>query len=322
MKLYLGDTSDNFASWVLDQDPSAMLGTNDNLRLILSNNNNVYTSLMDVSRANIIELCLAADQIILYNDKWEDTDLERETKIFIDRVFGNTENEFYNHLNTALILNDIRKTEKPQLWAVGCSYTSSVGVGDDQRWAVKLADKIQRPVSILAYPGASITWAADQILRSDIKSGDTVAWLLTTMHRIDYYSESDHTVKIHPNLSVYAEDKDEILKLSDSEHKLLMRSLALKWHVYLSFKAIRQVINHCEKLNAKLILGQCLQNDIDTNSALLSLLKFHPGFVLKFSAQLYYDTFMLDLGTDNLHPGPITHEYIAEEFYKHLCSLK
>ena len=117
MKLYLGDTSDNFTSWVLDQDPSASLGTNDNLKLIRLNN--VYTSLMDISRANIIELCLAADQIILYNDKWEDTDLERETKIFIDRVFGNTENEFYNHLNTALILNDIRKTEKPQLWAVG-----------------------------------------------------------------------------------------------------------------------------------------------------------------------------------------------------------
>jgi hypothetical protein len=322
MKLYLGDTSDNFATWVLDQDPSAMLGTNDNLRLILSNNNNVYTSLMDVSRANIIELCLAASQIVLYNQRWEDIDLEIETKFFIDRIFSDTPTELYNHLNIALRLNDIRKTDKHQLWAVGCSYTSSIGVDDDQRWAVKLADKIQQPVSILAYPGAGITWAADQILRSDIKSGDTVVWLLTTIHRMDYYSESDHRVLVHPNISVYAEDRDEILKLSDSENKLLMRLITLKWNAYVAFKAIRQVISHCEKLGIKLILGQCLQSEVETNSALIRLLKLHPGFVLKFSAQLYYNTFMLDLGTDNSHPGPRTHEYIAEEFYKHLCSLK
>jgi hypothetical protein len=129
-------------------------------------------------------------------------------------------------------------------------------------------------------------------------------------------------VKVHPNLSVYKEDKDEILKLSDSEYKLLMRALTLKWNVYSSFKAIQQVIVYCEKLGAKLILGQCLRNDLETDSALVSLLKSHPGFVTSFSIQLYYNNFILDLGTDNMHPGPFTHEYIAEEFYKHLCSLK
>jgi hypothetical protein len=322
MKLYLGDTSDNFALWALDQDPSASLGTNDNFNVIISKNDNIYTSMMDTSRENIIKLCLIADQIIVYDQQWEDTNLEIETKKFTDMFFSNVPNEFYNHLNKALTLNDVRKTDKRQLWAIGCSYTSSIGVEDHQRWAVKLSQKMQQPVSILAFPGASINWAADQILRSDIRSGDTIVWLLTTMHRIDYYSESDHSVKVHPNLSVYKEDKDEILKLSDSEYKLLMRALTLKWNVYSSFKAIQQVIVYCEKLGAKLILGQCLRNDLETDSALVSLLKSHPGFVTSFSIQLYYNNFILDLGTDNMHPGPFTHEYIAEEFYKHLCSLK
>jgi hypothetical protein len=146
MKLYLGDTSDNFALWALDQDPSASLGTNDNFNVIISKNDNIYTSMMDTSRENIIKLCLIADQIIVYDQQWEDTNLEIETKKFTDMFFSNVPNEFYNHLNKALTLNDVRKTDKRQLWAIGCSYTSSIGVEDHQRWAVKLSQKTTKKI--------------------------------------------------------------------------------------------------------------------------------------------------------------------------------
>ena len=184
---------------------------------------------------------------------------------------------------------------------------------------------MDKETTILAYPGASIQWAADQLLRSDLRAGDIVFWLLTTTDRIDYYSESNRSVKVHSNLSIYKEDRDEILKLNKNEHSMLMKLLTHKWNVYKSINVIRQVINYCNKLGVQLHIGQALVNDLATDRALMSLLKPYPGFVLPFSVKLYYNNFLLDRGTDNQHPGPLTHQYIADEFYQsyiQLCSLK
>ena len=200
-------------------------------------------------------------------------------------------------------------------WAVGCSYTSSVGVTDEERWANKLAEKLNSPVSVLAKPAASIPWAADQILRSDIRAGDTVFWLLTTTARIDYFSESYEQVKVHPNLSVYKEDRDEIKKLNTLEDRILKQLLTFKWPTYLAIKSILQVKNYCSKIGARLILGQCLINDEETDQALLELLHKDPDFILEFSLNVQRGKFDLDLGTDAVHPGPKTHQYIAEKFY-------
>lgn len=210
---------------------------------------------------------------------------------------------------------DLDNVRQGPFWAVGCSYTSSVGVTNDERWANVLADKLGQPVSVLAKPAASIPWAADQILRSDIQSGDTIFWLLTTTARIDYFSESYEQVKMHPNLSVYIEDRDEIKKLNVVEERMLKQLLTFKWPTYLSIKSILQVKNYCNKIGAKLILGQCLINDKETDDALLELLHNDPGFVLEFTTKVQKGKFKLDMGTDGVHPGPLTHQYIAEKFY-------
>lgn len=325
MKIYIGDASIAFTQFVLQKDPTAVLCENDNIDNILSSNLTAYTSIFHVTRENFGKLCLAATEIELYNLTWHDQNAERETQQFIDLFFSSKTNKLYNSIISESALVGERKTNKSQIWAIGCSYTSAVGVTDNDRWANKLAKKLDKEVTILAFPGASIQWTADQLLRSDLQPGDTVFWLLTTTDRIDYYSESDQNVKIHSNLSVYEEDRTEILKLSKHEHTMLMQLLTHRWNVYKSINIIRQVINYCNKLGVQLYIGQALRNDTDTDTALMSLLRSYPRFVLPFSVKLYYNNFMLDRGTDNQHPGPKTHQYIADEFYQayiQLCSLK
>ena len=50
--------------------------------------------------------------------------------------------------------------------------------------------KLNLPVSTLAQGGTSIFWAADQILRSDIRKDDIVIFMLTSTHRFPYYTNS------------------------------------------------------------------------------------------------------------------------------------
>jgi len=210
---------------------------------------------------------------------------------------------------------DLDNVRQGPYWAVGCSYTSSVGVTDEERWANVLSTKLEQPVSVIAKPATSIPWAADQILRSDVQAGDTIFWLLTTTARIDYFSEAYEQVKMHPNLSVYDEDRDEIKKLNVVEERILQQLLTFKWPTYMAIKSILQVKNYCNKIGARLILGQCLINDEETDKALLELLHKDPNFILEFSVNVQQGKFKLDLGTDGVHPGPLTHKYIAEKFY-------
>jgi len=297
MRLYLGDTSEEFAERVKSIHPTALLCTNSNVTEVIGNDV-LYTSDSDVDHSNLIKLALSADRI--------DTDINcsQELKEFASLFFSK-----YPHV----ILNDLidqRKTDNQQIWCLGCSYTSSVGVENSERWATQLAKKLNVPVTVLAAPRASIPWAADQILRSDVKKGDQVFWMLTTAHRIDYYSEDDQHIKIWPEI-----DKKE---LGSFEYQLMSRVLTHKWLVYLSVKAIKQVQNYCDKLGVNLYIGQAMRNDSQTDSALMSVLMGHKGFVKDFSMQLQFDKFMLDLGTDQQHPGPLTHQRIADIFYNYV----
>jgi hypothetical protein len=330
MILYLGDESEKFAKSIIDQHADAILCTDDNIDDVI-NNKFLYTSICDVNRVNFSRLCLAAEKVNLYED-WSDIDLKKETNtIFglwsnpsIEKETTNFYNLFFNDIGNSTVdaitnackLVDQRKTDDKQIWAVGCSYTSSIGVEDHERWAIKLAEKMNKPVSILALHGSNITWAADQLLRSDIRSGDTVFWLLTGVCRIDYFSESDRSVRIYPTIKDW--EQEQVDYLGNYEYSMLMKLLTHKWNVYMSIKSISQVINYCKQLNVDLYFGQGIRNDPTTDNVLIKILKQYPNFILPFSVELYYDNFMLDIGTDDCHPGPKTHIKIAEDFYKYV----
>jgi hypothetical protein len=92
-----------------------------------------------------------------------------------------------------LKLSDVRKTSQPQLWVSGCSFAAGDGVQSNQRYGQILSDRLNLPVSFLAESGSSVTWAADQILRSDLRENDILIWGLTSIPRINYFKNN----KVH-----------------------------------------------------------------------------------------------------------------------------
>lgn len=211
--------------------------------------------------------------------------------------------EWYDKINPGLFcgLVDGRKTEGKNLWITGCSVTHGVGVEIEQRYASILSKKINLPTTLLSIPGSSIAWQADQLLQSDIRSGDIVIWGLTSFNRVNYSSDYNwKTASISNYLNIPKNKQywniDYFSSLSQSTPCI---------------KNILQVINFCRQLNAELYLInllECTWTDFifSKENNYLNLTKpFDTNERLMF----------IDLGTDNSHPGPRQHQEYAENIF-------
>jgi hypothetical protein len=214
--------------------------------------------------------------------------------------------------NRAIMLDllDGRKTESPQLWMVGCSLTNGDGVNTNERYGELIAKELNMECSWLTTWGASMGFCADQILRSDVRAGDIVIWGLTEMNRFTYYPDNAEKLEqVHGHW--YYEKHPKFKKIIPPE-RLLDQNL-----IYHSMISIHQVINFCKKLNVKLVLaGTCITNDK------INYLSNIPNYIhLKNAFNTNrWDPF-LDTGTDNTHPGPLTHRWFADEILTFLNQI-
>ena len=208
--------------------------------------------------------------------------------------------------------NDMSSTHRPVgnlIWAAGCSITHGYGINFQQRYSKLVADALDRQEVCLASPGSSIFWAADQILRTDIQSGDIVLWGLTDVARV----EIANTWMFEPvNIHAYS-------KMSKD-----LRYWNLQWfnsptQTLMAIHQIAQVQNFCHKLGAKLYLLNMI--DISWMSVILTQ---YPNYLdllqdlkIKNSIISY-----IDVGTDNRHPGPKQHQQWADKILKFINNFK
>jgi hypothetical protein len=199
-------------------------------------------------------------------------------------------------------ITDTHKTDKNPLWITGCSITVGQGVDANQRFADILATKLDLDPIILAKSGSSITWQADQILRSDIKKNDLVVWGLTNFARVDYAEGFDWQSQAASNL----EFKNFIWKYWTYEYfDSYTRSMEC-------IKSIQHVNNFCKKIKAKLILVNLLDN-VWSNLVFSKLSNYLDLTVpQKENNKFNY----IDFGWDNDHPGPKQHQLYADNIYQ------
>lgn len=184
---------------------------------------------------------------------------------------------------------------KPPLWVAGCSMSSSDGVNDDQRWGHLVAEELDLEEVNLAYPGQSIWYSADQLLRSDIRKGDIVVWQLTATSRVNVI-ENDELVGVPTNKAIHSEicNKYFTPEWYGSDTKKI-----------LDLRYIAQVQKVMEKIGARLYLVNMMGD-----SWINRLLDNDDAF-LTFNKLIYKD-----LGTDKQHPGPLQHQEYAKQITK------
>jgi hypothetical protein len=205
-----------------------------------------------------------------------------------------------------LALEDTRKVETEQLWAVGCSFTVGHALTDiNDRWADVVAKKLDLPVSVLAKYGTSIPWASDQILRSDIRPGDTVIWGLTGDCRFPYYEDGQVQ---HVTVQTYSKYKNIHPVISD-------KLLATDHMLYQAITAIDRVVADSKKVGYRLMLTQFpLCSFLEHELVILDYLSQFDFF---FHNYVDYRTDWLDSFSSG-HPGPKQHARFADLFVNHL----
>ena len=196
-----------------------------------------------------------------------------------------------------------RKTNDPVLWVAGCSMSSAEGVESNERWGHYVSNHFNLPEVNIARGGASITFAADQILRSDIRRGDRVIWGLTTVARVDYVNRDE----VYTSCVVTVAKERNVFDLYtidyfDSPTQQVQYT-----------KAVKQVVNFCQKIGADLVLANML---CDSNP-IVNYLKQLPNYVGCYNdLGLYSKLDFIDIGTDGSHPGPLQHQHFANEIIK------
>jgi hypothetical protein len=270
-----------------------------------------HTSIQDIGFDNIENVVRSANKIILVDLNLYADGIPPDEEYFqygrlireLFKVKHKVENfDWVSELNYNFFDNTVnqRTTNNPVLWTAGCSVTHGIGVDRADRWGSILSSRLNVPEISLAQPGQSIAWCADQILRSDIRSGDIVVWGLTNIARVEY-------AKKWELWSCPAGHYDSCLPPALQHYNLDYFTSQTKF-VY-AIKNILQVKNYCEKIHAQLYLANLL--DTTWLHVVFDSLPTYIDFCVNKTHN--ESLTFLDRGTDNSHPGPKQHLLYAEQ---------
>jgi hypothetical protein len=310
LKVLVGDNTTYLSSLALKKDPMAFLCTNDNVSTVISGT--AYTSLGDVSIQNFWQLINRADIVEYYPPAtWSSAELKDNTLIQLN--FLSHCKEIKNFKCTqypieSFWLADQRKTNNRQVWIVGCSYSHGTGVSSSNRFGSLIAEQLNLPVSFLTFPGTSISWAADQILRSDIRKDDIVIWGLTGCGRFSFVDEKNNFYPITTN----GYNMSDEFKLLVKENFLVSNHLLQD-----AITKIAQVTHTLDRLAIKYILGVFPLNDEQREKQFLQHVSQNRNSLL-----LYHPQGFIDRGWDNSHPGVKQHQWYADTILNFYNEIK
>ena len=306
LKLFVGDISINSGELLITiKNYQSVIEKSKTEKIV------AHTSFADMDKITKTEnpfytLLESANEIVYQPPvKWSDYkteytlhNMQRITEYYLsdisrrfDTVTGLKLDNWYHSDYVKLV--DKRTTPMKQLWIAGCSCSHADGVDPQQRYGSLLAEKISTPVSFLTAPGSGIEYIADQILRSDVQSGDIVVWGLTSEYRaFEWYNNHVR------HINTYDFDASELGNLAVvSEENRLFRS----------FLAVKQVENFCAKSGAKLIMFPVHASEALKLSLSNSAYYFPTDYAVNF----------IDVGTDKIHPGPEQHKSWSDFLYLH-----
>lgn len=236
-------------------------------------------------------------------------------------------------------LVDYRKTQSsPQFWVAGCSNACGSGLDNKElRYGQLVADHYGWECSFLCRGGSSIDFAADQIIRSDIRQGDVVIVGLTGIERYTWFV-ANNQVDVCTGVERLVKLKPELYKGGDI--KLLSKIRANDARINFAERYVNQIVAQCKKSNAILVLMVHEHLSLPENATRFTKFLSQFDCFLDLTNEMYkkyqlgfhciqtdngivvYNNTasiknlntvdVIDLGNDNRHPGPMTHQAWAD----------
>jgi hypothetical protein len=255
-----------------------------------------HTSVGDLSPYDILSVSRKFDVINFIPDKFDlHSDTYFTTAVLLQHlshtklVTGYCPKSIQNFLSADV--ND--RPPESILWVFGCSHSYGVGLRPDElTFGKHISQATGLPLKTVARPGSSTQWSLRHIMNAKFRPGDHVIWQLTSPERFSY-----ELPPIEYRLGAIKER--HILETFTDKHILFTQlTLFNQGLQYLKSQPVKfSVISINSKSN---IFYQCLME------------------YTKHKEYCYALDYNLDLGTDQLHFGPLSHKALAQRILDHV----
>lgn len=308
---------------------------------------NIFLSIDTVSMKDLIELCNQSQEVIYCQPSvWSSQDLKYHTLGFIEYLstvrevkqlrvgrygLGPVAYENQNfYLPDFLNPTEGRQTETGQIWMAGCSFTNGHGLENkNDRFGQLFANTLELPVSFLVMNGASNSWTADQILKSDIRKDDFVFWGITGVARSTLYTE-DRSWPITINMldkqqSLYQKLIVDNKKIAPMRRMITEEFLLSNHSLYETFNHIAQVRNYLNKIGCQYLIGYFADLDFPYVDHMGRMMQYivsqqDPRLFIIRPEHPWADLITRSRTDDNSddstpvhHPGPLQHQIYAQD---------
>lgn len=199
----------------------------------------------------------------------------------------------------------------------GCSYTSGFGLPDQttQNYTYLLSQRLNKNAVNFASPGLNNYTSFDFASKIQLQEKNvSIVFQVTELSRIRYYDKKTCTIT------------DRIL--SQNPDRTLMEVYCDEFLIYELDRHLRFLTNYTRLAGANLIIWSIARSfDNEINKMIEDCLSQFKEYVYLDNRLNSPDSYRVDNGTDGTkelgtgHPGPKSHELIAEKLFSHYKKL-
>jgi uncharacterized protein (DUF2164 family) len=248
-----------------------------------------HTSLGDLTAEDIISIISKFDSINYYNNGFTDDEISINTKILLNFIknFKPISNFSAENIKDFTSNREIYiRPEESVLWVFGCSHSHGTGLKDfELSFGKILAQNLSLPPKIISQPGSSLGWSLRHLINADIRSSDIVVWQITTP----------------PRISIYDGNKVKEIMLANNKNQHLLEIFNNEQIYFTQLSLLQYGVKYLREKNVKFVLTS-IETKFDT------MLKYEYS---KYPEYCYSPDFYIDLGSDGIHAGPLSHKKLA-----------
>ena len=180
------------------------------------------------------------------------------------------------------------------LWVFGCSFSNGDGVLSSEKYSSIVSNHLNLPLMDITQSGSSTRWSLRHLLQANISTNDIVIWQLTTFGR---FSSAENKTTLTEFL------------LKNAQREVVVNSNDLQLYVdQLSLLSYGVQYLRAKKVKFKII-------------SLESPGKFCNDLIneyIRYPEYCYLPNWQIDTGSDNIHPGKLSHKLVAENILNSL----
>ena len=256
-----------------------------------------HTSLGDLTAIEIISIVNKFDHVNFVDNQFTPgDDIYEDTVALLTYINQNKRiTNFSNKECQAFIENKeiYTRPDEPVLWVFGCSHSYGIGLRpDEKRYAELVAEGMGLPLKLIACPGGSMHWTLRHVVNAAIEPRDFVIWQIINPARTSYFN-GKHVEEI-----CFSHTKNRHLLEVYTDEQIYFTHLSI---INVGVRYLRA----CQSRFMLISLDHI--NDY----------QFSVEYT-KYPEYRHCSNFAVDLGTDNLHYGPLSNKRLAITLLNHI----